>query len=354
MSNDLSTSVANPGSRPPALRRATSAIENARLTTAASVAAPLVICAILGLVLYAGRSASGIFTWEVAATYVLFAASVKFVFAVSGVFSFGQAAAFGGGAYAVALWGRANFGGIEAVLLSALVAAGICFIIALGLFRTSGMGFAMVTLAAGEVLYQLTFQLHTLGGENGLPGVLPGKAFGADLTNQHDLWWYVFLFTGVGLTVLIFLERSQLGATLRSVRDNPVLAEATGVPVIRARMIAFCVAGFFGGLAGALLAQVQLSVTPDLLDFSVSGTVIAMCLIGGTPWFIGPPLGAVIYIWGQQWLADSGQNVLLYTGLAFLAVVLFAPDGLVGLAAQGSALLGRLYRRRRDPDEGSS
>jgi len=212
----------------------------------------------------------------------------------------------------------------------------VCFLISSAMLRTTGIGFAMVTLAGAEVLGQLTYKVDTLGGENGVPGVIPGNAFGLDLTQQQNLWWYVFLILGVCLVLLLVLERSQFGATLRGLRDNPVLAEAAGVPVIRARIIAFGVAGFFGGIAGGMLAQIQLSVTPDLLGFSVSGTVLVMCLLGGTPWFIGAPLGAVVYIWGQQQLANGGQNVLLYTGLAFLAVVLFAPDGLAGLAVQGA------------------
>ncbi|WNI19003.1 branched-chain amino acid ABC transporter permease [Actinacidiphila sp. ITFR-21] len=330
-----------PAPRPPGHR--------GRWTRPALTATPLVCCVLLALVLYQGRSSSGLFVWEIAATYVLFAAGTKFVFAVAGVFTFGQAAAFGTGAYTVALLGRIPVSGLQAVLLAGCAAALVCLAVSTAMLRTTGIGFAMVTLASGQVLNQLTYKVHTFGGENGLPGIVPGRLFGLDLTLQRHLWWYVFLVVGVCLALLAALERSQFGATLRGLRDNPVLAEATGVPVVRARMTAFAVAGFFGGVAGGLLAQVQLSVTPDLLDFSVSGTVIVMCLLGGTPWFVGAPLGAVIYIWGQQRLADGGQNVLLWTGLAFLAVVLFAPDGLTGLAVQGARGAGARRDRRGRP-----
>lgn len=309
--------------------------------------APLAGCVLLALVLYQGRSPAGLFIWEIAATYVLFAASTKFVFATAGVFTFGQAAALGTGAYTVALLSKVPISGLEAVLIGAVAAAAVCLVVSAAMTRTNGIGFAMVTLASGEVLHQLTYKVHSLGGENGIPGIVPGRLFGLDLTRQQHLWWYIFLVLGVSLALLLVLERSQFGATLRGLRDNPVLAEATGVPVFRARVIAFGVAGFFGGIAGGLLAQIQLSVTPEMLDFSVSGTVIVMCLLGGTPWFVGAPLGAVIYIWGQQHLADSGQNVLLYTGLAFLAVVLFAPDGVTGLAVHGGRWAGTVRGRLR-------
>lgn len=300
----------------------------------------IVVATLGGAALIAGAAGSySLFIWQLVVVYMLFAASVNFLFGIAGVFSFGQAAVLGTGGYATALVSiHAGIEGPLALLFGGLAAAALSVVVGTALNRVSGVAFAIVTLAASEILQQLTFRVPALRGEDGLSGVAAGSAFGIALDDPERLWWYAAFVLAVGLVALYWVQESRLGHALRSVRDDAELARSTGIGIVSARLVAFVIAGFFGGVAGGLLAQVQLTITPEVFHFSVSGLVVVMCLVGGLRWFVGPLIGAAAYIWAEQQIAGESDNRLLYTGLALLIVVLVAPDGLAGVTH-------RLFRR---------
>ena len=144
--------------------------------------------------------------------------------------------------------------------------------------------------------------------------------------------------------------RTPVGRMCNAVRDNPERAEFVGYNTQRVRFIAFAIAGLFAGLAGGLHAINYEIVAADAVSAQRSGTVLIMAYIGGAGHFIGPVLGAIVITWLQSSLSDYTSAWLLYLGVFFIAMILYAPSGLAGLIVAASAdraLAGARRRARR-------
>ena len=304
------------------------------LALAAAVAAILVVVPVLG-------SSAAVFFWASVAVTALYAMSVNLLIGVAGIPSFGQAADFGIGAYAV---GRLHLQGLPVLLVlgAAILAAGLAAaaVAALGL-RAAGRAFSMLTLAFAQALYTLVFQVDAFGGENGIVGLLPQSVLGIDLTGGTALWFFTMTLVLLGIGSLWMIQHSPFGRTLMMIREDPIRTRALGIQVRRYEIAAFSVAGALAGLAGGLFAYVQGLVVPGYLFWTQSGEPILMSIIGGLRHFFGPVLGAVIYRWSVDVLSDITAAWVLWVGLAFLVVVLAAPGGLLGLPAQIRALRSR-------------
>lgn len=271
-----------------------------------------------------------------AAIFGLFALSGLVLFGWLGQGSFGQAAFFGAGAYTVALMKDTHPNPLVAVLLGGVIALVLALIIGLMTMNASGRQLAMLTLVLGQVMYQLTFTFRgTFGGDDGIFGIYPGTLFGADLTLPVQFWWYTTLVAAVFALVLYGVHRSQLGKSFRAVRDDPVKAAALGTSVRVVRTAAFLISGFVGGIAGAIYAQQQYGVSPELLGTTISGGVIFMVLIGGTSSMWGPIIGAFVYTVLTTKLFSSSSSATLWVGLLLLVVVLGIRGGIVGLVRRG-------------------
>lgn len=275
-------------------------------------------------------SGSQLFFWTTVAETVLFAMAVNLLFGQTGMLSFGQAAYFGIGAYAVGLLSEHHQGPLVMLLVAIGVGAGASVIVGVVTLRTTDLVFAMLTLAVGMSLYSVTFHVQTLGGENGLVGIFPGKLAGIDLTEPHSLWVFSASVTVVAIALLWVVAHSPFGRTLKMIHDDPHRAECLGVSVFRYRLAAFILSGALCGLAGALYAWVQSVVSPDVLFWTTSGTPVIVSLLGGAGVFFGPVLGAGIYVWATDTLSDLTSAWVFWVGLGFLAVVLLAPDGILG------------------------
>lgn len=298
-----------------------------------AVAAIVALAAIMAIVPIFGSGAA-VFFWGSVAVTALYAMSVNLLIGVAGIPSFGQAAYFGIGAYAVGVLHHQGVP-ILLVLLVAMLAAGLAAtaVAALGL-RATGLAFSMLTLAFAQALYTLVFQLDTFGGENGIVGLLPQSVLGVDLTDGTSLWLFTMIVVAAGIGGLWILQHSPFGRTLMMIREDPVRTLALGIQVRRYQIAAFAAAGAVAGLAGGLFAYVQGLVVPEYLFWTRSGEPILMSIIGGMRHFLGPVLGSVIYRWSVDVLSDLTAAWVLWVGLAFLVIVLAAPGGVLGLPAQ--------------------
>lgn len=306
------------------------------------LASGIVALIVVAMVPLLGRSGT-IFFWTSVAVTALYAMSVNLLVGVAGIPSFGQAAYFGIGAYAVGLLHGQGVP-ILVVLLVAILAAGLAAMVvaALGM-RAMGLAFSMLTLAFAQALYTLVFQLNTFGGDNGIVGLLPESVLGFDLGGATPLWIFTMAVVLLGIATLWIVTHSPFGRTLMMIREDPVRASALGIQVRRYQIAAFAVAGSIAGLAGAMFAYVQGLVVPEYLFWTRSGEPILMSIIGGMRHFFGPVVGSVVYRWSVDFLSDITAAWVLWVGLAFLLVVLAAPGGLLGLPAQVRAML---WRRR--------
>ncbi len=270
------------------------------------------------------------------AIYSLFALSVNVLVGWHGTMSFGQAAYFGGGAYFVAVLRSWSVSPILLLLLAGLFGSSLALLFGFTSIRTHGITFAMLTLVFGQALYELIFTIDALNGDNGIPGVPAGELFGFHLGSPQTFWWYCLFVVGVCIATLRRLHRSSFGQSVFATRDDPIRANALGIPVKGIRIVLVTIAGFFASIAGGLFAQQQGIVSPDNLFWIASGNVLIMCLIGGIRHFWGPVLGAVLFVWLNTQLFQDISYANLYIGIILLSVVLVFRGGLAGLPSQVS------------------
>jgi len=274
--------------------------------------------------------------------YAMAAASLNLVLGYGGMVSFGHAAFFGAGAYIV---GILAVEGLRSAWITwpaavATAAAAALVIGALSL-RTRGVYFIMITLAFAQMMYYVFVSLKAYGGDDGLS--MPGRStlgFGLDLA--HDLTWYyvVLALLAAVLYLLHRLVHSRFGRVIEAIRENETRAAAIGYPVYGYKLLCFVISGAIAGLAGALIANQASYVSPGILHWIQSGTLMIMVILGGVGRFWGGPIGAAVLLALEETLSGSdllGPYALhwqLPVGAILLAIVLFAPQGIAGLAAK--------------------
>lgn len=265
--------------------------------------------------------------------FALAATSLNFVIGYGGMVAFGHAAFFGGGAYVVAFLMQAGITSAWiawplAVLAAIVVAAAIG---ALSL-RTRGMYFIMITLAFAQMIYYSIVSLQSAGGDDGLP--LPQRSTLApfDLAEDATLYWVALAALAACLIALKRIANSRYGRALAGVRQNEQRMEALGYPVGRLKLVCFVIGAGVAGLAGALLANQNGLASPSQLYWTQSGMLLVMVILGGVGRRYGGVLGAIALLGLEEALGLTTEYAHFYIGLALLAVVLFAPRGLAGMA----------------------
>ncbi|EPX78719.1 ABC transporter permease [Salipiger mucosus] len=259
--------------------------------------------------------------------FALFAASLHFILGSGGMVSFGHAAFFGGGAYAAALLVFHFDTPMELAFLFAPLAAGI-LALAIGWFciRLTGVYFAMLTLAFSQLVWSLAYQWRDVTrGDDGLVNIWPAEWLSGTVP-----YYYFTLILGVG--GIIFLRHvihAPFGYALRAGRDSPRQAEATGIDVKRVQFGAFALAGAMAGLAGGIFVFSKGSVFPTELEIAASFDALIVVFLGGVKTLAGGVVGAGFMTLVEDWLTRLEYWRLLL-GLVIIAVVIIAPEGIVG------------------------
>jgi branched-chain amino acid transport system permease protein len=262
----------------------------------------------------------------------LFATSLNLVLGFGGMVSFGHAAFFGVGAYTVALLMKKAGVPLLFALIAAPCAAGIAAAV-IGWFcvRLIGLYFAILTLAFGQLLYMVAFQWYTFtGGDDGIHGIPKPEFLGP--INYYILCLIIFL---ICFLVMRMIVNSSFGLSIRLTRENLERAKFIGINVRRYQLINFIIAGIFAGMAGGLFTELNRFAQTEFLHWSRSGDAIFACLVGGMYSFVGPAIGSSILIFLHIILQQIHQSLVeiwaIILGIILLGVVLFAPEGLVGL-----------------------
>lgn len=272
--------------------------------------------------------------------FALFALALDFVFGYSGLPSFGHAAMFGSGGYAVAFLLMADTTNLLVVLATAFV-VGVAVAAVIGWLsvRSRGVYFAMLTLAFAQVFYIVAFNdipAAILGveevtrGDNGIYG-LPGfTLFGADLGSRLLYFYLTLGFSAGSIALLLRLANSPFGRVIQGIRENEDRIEALGYDLTSYKVVAFSLSGGFTGLAGGLFVPLTTIVHPSLLDWTMSGELIVMVLLGGMGSLWGPMVGAAAVVLLEDLLSGvDGWRLVL--GAVFVVIVIFAPQGIAGM-----------------------
>jgi branched-chain amino acid transport system permease protein len=267
----------------------------------------------------------------------LFAMSFNLLYGYMGQISFGHAAFFGVGAYASAMvFTRLKTAGgsigMPDFFLSLLAGPPFAALAALivGFFcvRLTGIYFAMLSLAFGELLFYIVFSWYSFTkGDDGIQGLLPPLFF----QDAVNFYYLTLAIVTLALLAMWRITESPFGYIMRTLRDNQRRAAFLGINVRLHMLINFVIAGSFAGLAGALWGPFSRSVNPGLLGWQESGIAVFMTLIGGAGSFVGPMLGSVIYTFLQAVVKMYTVYWPLTIGTIILLIVLFMPGGILGL-----------------------
>ncbi|PKO42056.1 MAG: branched-chain amino acid ABC transporter permease [Betaproteobacteria bacterium HGW-Betaproteobacteria-3] len=214
--------------------------------------------------------------------------------------------------------------------------AGMLLAVLLGWVTTkkAATPFAMITLGIGELVYAMSLMFpEFFGGEGGIAGnrVTGGTPFGISFGPQVQLYYLIAVYTFVCTALMFAFTRTPLGRMLNAVRDNPERVEFVGYDTQKVRYIAFVIAAFFAGIAGGLAALNFEHVTSEVVRGDRSGAYLLFTFLGGATFFFGPIIGAVVMVLALVLLSELTKAWLLYLGLIFLFMVMYAPGGIASL-----------------------
>jgi branched-chain amino acid transport system permease protein len=271
---------------------------------------------------------------------IVFALSYNMLLGETGLLSFGHAVYYGLGGFLAAHAMNTVIG--DALPIPVLVMpliggiSGLLFAVIFGSVSTrrGGTAFAMISLGLGELVASSSLILRgVFGGEEGISTnrtkLLP--VFGLTFGPQLQVYYLIAAWCLICMIAMYALTRTPFGRACNAVRDNPERAQFIGFNPRAVRYIAFCLSGFFAGIAGGLAAINFELVNSAALGAQQSGIVLLAAYIGGIGSFIGPVIGGVLVTYLQAMLSDLTEVWQLYFGLMFIAVVMLAPNGLAGL-----------------------
>jgi branched-chain amino acid transport system permease protein len=270
-----------------------------------------------------------------------------------GMLSFGHAVYSGLGAFlAIHTLNLVSKGGLPLpVSLVPLVGgvAGMLFAIVFGWVTTkkAATPFAMITLGIGELVWAMSLMFpEFFGGEGGISGnrVTGPSPLGITFGPQIQLYYLIALYTFVCTALMFAFTRTPLGRMLNAVRDNPERVEFVGYDTQKVRYIAFIIAAFFAGISGGLAALNFEIVTSEVVSGPRSGAYLLFTFLGGATFFFGPIIGAILMVMAFVLLSELTKAWLLYLGLVFLFMVMYAPGGIASLIMMNLrvAAFGRL------------
>ncbi len=293
-------------------------------------------------------SGGSLTTFSLIGISIIFSLSYNILLGQTGMLSFGPAVYYGLGGFlvihAINILG-ANKLPIPLPLVPLIGGlTGLLFAVLLGWVSTqrSGTAFAMISLGVAELIASSALILRTFfGGEAGVSANRTKllRVFDWNFGPQIQIYYLVAAWTLIAVIAMYALTRTPLGRMCNAVRDNPERVQFVGYNPHVVRYLAFCFSGFFAGIAGALAAINFEIANSAYLGAAQSVTVLFATYIGGIGFFIGPIVGAIFVTFLSLGLSDLTQVWQLYFGLIFIAVVLFAPGGITGLAMMHRPLL---------------
>ncbi|MFL6695050.1 MAG: branched-chain amino acid ABC transporter permease [Ramlibacter sp.] len=214
--------------------------------------------------------------------------------------------------------------------------AGMLFAVIFGWVTTkkAATPFAMITLGIGELVYAMSLMFpEFFGGEGGISSnrVTGPKPFGITFGPQIQLYYLIAVYTFICTALMFAFTRTPLGRMLNAVRDNPERVEFVGYDTQKVRYIAFMISAFFAGISGGLAALNFEIVTSEVVSGYRSGAYLLFTFLGGATFFFGPIIGGILMVLAFVLLSEVTKAWLLYLGLVFTFMVMYAPGGIASL-----------------------
>jgi branched-chain amino acid transport system permease protein len=276
--------------------------------------------------------------------FAIFALGLNVLVGYAGLVSLGHAGLFGISAYATGYMLQLGFGHTVAIFVALVTGMGSMAVYAALSLRATGIGFIMITLALGEILWGLAYRWISLtGGDNGINVPTRPAVFGYSLSDANTFYYttlVIFLLSVISVAVFI---RSPFGAALMGTRDQPRRMNALGYHVWAIRFWACMFSGLLTAMSGILFVYYTQFISPQTLSLTSSAEVLLMVISGGPGTLLGPIVGAGLVVVVKNVVSGFIERWNFLLGAVFVAIVILMPEGLV----PGTARLWRLAWRKR-------
>jgi branched-chain amino acid transport system permease protein len=283
--------------------------------------------------------------------YSLFALSYNMLFGYAGLLSFGHAAYFGVGAYAMIIFINRGLGLIPSLVIAGVWGALAGLVFGVFVVRLGGTYFALLTLAFNQLIYAGAEKWRGLtGGENGLTAMRPDLHLAGlakiDMSSMVNWYYLVLVVVVLSAAFCWYFNKTPLGRLNECLRENEDRARFIGYNTFASKVAIYIISAFFAGLAGGLAAASQQFVTTSFINLSKAEEVLIMTFIGGSRNFWGPILGVCFMTYMNDSLSSLTEHWILIQGIIFILLVMYAPDGLSGLLVQLKDRLLSLIRNK--------
>jgi branched-chain amino acid transport system permease protein len=293
--------------------------------------------------------ASGVYYINVSSQilfYAIFALGLNVLVGYAGLVSLGHAGLFGIAAYATGYMLQIGAGHTVAILVALIAGVASMAVFAVLSLRSTGIGFIMITLALGEILWGLAYRWISLtGGDNGIS--LHGRPapLGFSMASPTHFFYVALIVFLLSVVMVAVFVRSPFGAALRGTRDQPRRMNALGYHVWMIRFYACLFSGLLTSVAGILFVYYNQFISPQTLSLTSSAEVLLMVISGGPGTLLGPIVGATLVVVVKTVVSGFIERWNFLLGAIFVAIVILMPEGLV----PGTARLWRLAWRNRAP-----
>jgi branched-chain amino acid transport system permease protein len=263
--------------------------------------------------------------------FALLALSLNILLGWGGMVSLGHAVYLGMAAYACAwLATNAGLGELAAAAAALVMTTAMAALFGVLALRASGLGFLMITLALGQIMWGLGYRWASLtGGDNGIQLAARPHPFGFDLSHPISFYYFTLAVFVLALYCIWRFVRSPFGASLAGTRDQPRRMKMLGFNVWLIRWLAFVTAGFWGGVAGLLYVYYHQYIHPQAISLQQSAEVLLMTILGGAGTLTGPIVGAAIITLMKNVVSTYLDRWYSLLGAIFILATLFMPRGIV-------------------------
>jgi branched-chain amino acid transport system permease protein len=275
--------------------------------------------------------------------YAIFALGLNILAGYGGLVSLGHAGLFGIAAYATGYMLQHGFGHPVAILTALVAGMASMALYAVLALRATGIGFIMITLALGEIIWGLAYRwISITGGDNGINLHGRPEPFGLTINTAGSFYYMTLVVFLIALAAVTVFVRSPLGAALMGTRDQPRRMNALGYHVWAIRFWACMLSGLLTAISGVLFVYYTQFISPQALDLTASAEVLLMVISGGAGTLLGPIVGAALVVIVKSVVSGFIERWNMLLGAIFVVIVIFMPEGLV----PGTARLWRLVWRK--------
>ena len=262
--------------------------------------------------------------------WAILALALNLLVGYAGLTSLGHAGLFAVGGYAAAMLLAAGHNHLSAVLVALVVTVAASAVFAVLALRATGIGFLMITLAMGQILWGIAYRWASLtNGDNGISVATRPAPFGLQLTQAPAFYYATLVVFGLAIASIGVFVRSPFGASLAGTRDQARRMSALGYNVWLIRFLTILFSGFWSGVAGLLFIYYNQFISPQVVALTTSAEALLMVISGGSGTLLGPIVGAAIVVVMKNVASAYIERWNLLLGVIFILIISFMPEGLV-------------------------